>query len=201
MLHNAVGLNRQTHYLSLFRRALITDSKMTDDDWEDIKNNITFKTAEQNTLLLEHRTVENSVRFLLNGVVKVVYFDLDPYVFDFRTGGDYLCDTGSLLKQHKSDFSFETLTPCEWIQIDSAVFSELIKRNAGLRISMLMKVAEYAQRANEKAALIRNFSAEERYLKFCDLHPQVIKCAKISDVASYLSITPQSLSRIRKNLV
>ena len=56
-----------------------------------------------------------------------------------------------------------------------------------------------------KAALARlsefvGASAEERYLHFLDLYPNLFQRVPLHQIASYLGITPQSLSRIRKQL-
>jgi CRP-like cAMP-binding protein len=43
-------------------------------------------------------------------------------------------------------------------------------------------------------------SAEERYLKFIKTYPKLFEQVPQNQIASYLGITPQSLSRIRKEL-
>jgi CRP-like cAMP-binding protein len=56
-----------------------------------------------------------------------------------------------------------------------------------------------------KAALARisdfmGASAEERYLRFLDVYPDLFQRIPLHQIASYLGMTPQSLSRIRKDL-
>ena len=43
-------------------------------------------------------------------------------------------------------------------------------------------------------------TAEERYLSFIKTYPKIFEQVPQSQIASYLGITPQSLSRIRKEL-
>jgi len=43
-------------------------------------------------------------------------------------------------------------------------------------------------------------SAEERYLVFLKTYPSLVEQVPQGHIASYLGITPQSLSRIRKEL-
>lgn len=43
-------------------------------------------------------------------------------------------------------------------------------------------------------------TAAQKYLKLLELQPEVAKTAPLMDIASYLDITPQSLSRIRKQM-
>jgi len=44
-------------------------------------------------------------------------------------------------------------------------------------------------------------SAEVRYLKLLQQQPEILQRVPLQTVASYLSITPESLSRIRHNVV
>ena len=43
-------------------------------------------------------------------------------------------------------------------------------------------------------------TAEERYLNFIKTYPKIFEQVPQNQIASYLGITPQSLSRIRKDL-
>ena len=47
---------------------------------------------------------------------------------------------------------------------------------------------------------IHTETAEERYLNLIKEHPLLFQKAKLTHIASFLGITPQSLSRIRKNI-
>lgn len=41
---------------------------------------------------------------------------------------------------------------------------------------------------------------EQRYIELCDLYPDIVKTVALKDIASYLLITPNHLSRIRRKL-
>lgn len=59
----------------------------------------------------------------------------------------------------------------------------------------------YLNKCYDRASFLRNMNADERYTEFCKLKPQIIKFAKQCDIASYIDITTQSLSRIRKTQI
>jgi len=50
------------------------------------------------------------------------------------------------------------------------------------------------------ADLLRFETAQDRYLKMCKLSPQVTLRAKLVYIASYLQMTPETLSRVRANV-
>lgn len=48
--------------------------------------------------------------------------------------------------------------------------------------------------------LLLSASAEERYIQFVDMYPNILLRVPQTMVASYLGIMPESLSRVRKEL-
>ncbi len=63
---------------------------------------------------------------------------------------------------------------------------------------LLIEANQVAARARIADSL--GASAEERYLKFIKAYPRLFGLVPQNQIASYLGITPQSLSRIRKEL-
>ncbi|MNY74650.1 hypothetical protein D3C86_2137250 [compost metagenome] len=61
-------------------------------------------------------------------------------------------------------------------------------------------ISDY-RKAERYIALLNNYNPEERYLKFMKSNPNFLNRIPLVHIASYLSITPESLSRIRKRVV
>ena len=61
-------------------------------------------------------------------------------------------------------------------------------------------LAEFAMVLSRRIMSIHTETAEDRYLKLMREHPHIFQKAKLTHIASFLGITPQSLSRIRKNI-
>ena len=63
------------------------------------------------------------------------------------------------------------------------------------------KVLEFSLITSQvKADAWRFENANERYLRLFKEHPEVIKRAPLSDIASYLLMTPETLSRVRAGM-
>lgn len=54
------------------------------------------------------------------------------------------------------------------------------------------------KKAEDYISLLNNFSPEERYLQLVKNNPKILQRAPLIYIASYLGITPESLSRIRR---
>jgi len=65
-----------------------------------------------------------------------------------------------------------------------------------MMVALEMRNAELVQESFES----KNIEAEDRYLKMISAYPHILLRASQRDIASYLGIKPQSLSRIRKNI-
>ncbi|MEM9329664.1 MAG: Crp/Fnr family transcriptional regulator, partial [Bacteroidota bacterium] len=60
--------------------------------------------------------------------------------------------------------------------------------------------SEFAMVLSRRVMSIHTETAEDRYLRLMKEHPLLFQKAKLSHIASFLGITQQSLSRIRKNI-
>ena len=74
---------------------------------------------------------------------------------------------------------------------------------AELRINRLyQKILEWAlMLSQEKADSWRFESARKRYLRFQQEYPEAAKRASVNHIASYLLMTPESLSRVRAGVL
>lgn len=189
---------QQKEAIALFRLRVENGMQMTEEDWQTVARSVTLKTAGKNVVIHEAGKIEKWGRFIVKGVFKITFYGEEPYVYDFRRKGDYLCDDNSVMNKTKSSFTFKTLTECEWLEGDIYKAAQLNKKTASAFSRVVM---EYLNRGYERTEFLRINNAEERYTKFCIAHADVVKYAKLGDIASYLDLTPQSLSRIRKNLV
>ncbi len=57
-----------------------------------------------------------------------------------------------------------------------------------------------AQRVTQMAKSLITYKSKQRYLNLIENHPRVIHRIPQKYIASYLGLTPESLSRLRKNL-
>lgn len=106
----------------------------------------------------------------------------------------------AIITNAPSKLTYEALTECEVFEIDFKVFLQLCKKD--IRISNLYNhileniFIEYEQRNLE----LMSMDATQRYLKLRERIPHIDDLIPQFQIASFLSITPVQLSRIRKKL-
>lgn len=188
-------------FISNFEKFLTSFGSIDGREMELLRNEMIFRSAPKNANLLTPSNVEHSFRFLVKGFLKVVFHSKESYVYDFRKKGDFLCDFISLIGKEKSNYSFITISNCEWIEIDGKKLLGLLESYPGIFSAFSKAAVEYTKKGQERNAIIRINNAEKRYLDFCESFPEISKNVKIGDIASYLDLALPSLSRIRKNIL
>lgn len=138
---------------------------------------------------------------VLDGIVRSYYLDIDGNEITklFCRKGFLVMDEG-LLGYENSTCAFEALKDATILLMDTAQLKKLIKTNDTFKeiyITSLEGALRY-KIYREKEFLVKN--ATQRYLQFCEDFPELKDCVKQSHISTYLGITPESLSRIRKSL-
>ena len=95
---------------------------------------------------------------------------------------------------------FEALEDTELLLLTHNQLDEIIFNSKTTEKAYQNLLAEFAMVLSRRIMSIHTQSAEDRYLKLIKEHPLLFQKANLSHIASFLGITPQSLSRIRKSI-
>jgi CRP/FNR family transcriptional regulator, anaerobic regulatory protein len=158
--------------------------KLTDNDIEFSKQYFELKSMPKNNILEEENRVPKHLYFITNGFMRLFYYD---------DNGDEV--TTLIASPNKC------ITDCEFYRIERSKLLELIDKNENFKQFSLVifeqAIASSQIRANDFATL----TADLRYKKLIEQQPEIIQNVPVQYIASYLGIKPQSLSRIRKQMI
>lgn len=189
------------HYLEQFRSFINATSPISDRSWDAMCGIMKLWRTEKGVRLLNYHEIEGAVRFLGRGIVKCEdHYNGKSFVYDFRVAPIILSETVSLLNNTPSRITLETVTECDFIELPRNPFIELIFTNIDLTKFCAIGVVNYLGMTHYKQALLRTLDAHNRYKQFLREYPNVALEVKLEDIASYIGVTQQSLSRIRKNV-
>ncbi|MEM1323041.1 MAG: Crp/Fnr family transcriptional regulator [Bacteroidota bacterium] len=172
-------------------------------EW-NIEYNLGLKSVslKKNHIVLEADQRCDYFYFVLKGCLRLYYLDLEGNQIThwFADENSITTSPFSFFKKEKNILFIETLEETELLFITSDHFKTIIKevKNAGYEIRKLY--AEFAMIFSRRIMDIHTKTAQERYSELLNNHPFLLEKAKLSHIASFLGITQQSLSRIRKNL-
>ncbi len=140
--------------------------------------------------------------FILKGFVRVYYHDLqgNEITHWFCSEDSVITSPFSYKKGEPNILCFEALEDTELLLLSSSQIETLVKHIPEFSEALRNMNAEFAMVLSRRIMSIHTETAEDRYLKLMKEHPLLFQKAKLSHIASFLGITQQSLSRIRKNL-
>ena len=103
----------------------------------------------------------------------------------------------SLFKEEPTHLQIETLEPTVVYAIPKVDLERVALHNVNIQILYRKILEESLIISQVHADLVRFETAQDRYKKLCKLMPQVVLRAPLVYIASYLQMTPETLSRVR----
>lgn len=168
----------------------------------------TFKSLEDNltpcTFPKKHRLVEAGKRcreayFIDTGLTRSFWIvDGKEITTSFSEEGGIVFSMDELYYNRTSEEYVETIEPVSAYSIRIDTLQKLFSENLELaNWGRIIHQNEY-RRLHRSHKERLTLSAKERYEAFTDQFPEVCKRASLKHIASYLGITPHTLSRLRK---
>lgn len=172
------------------------------DEVEQLSELIPVIALKKGEILLKSGEVPKECYFILQGLVRQYQF-IDGIE---RTTEFYSEQHGTVSSQHYSDQSPSTFfLECMEDSLLIAGNMELDERHfaqfpALVEITKTMVEADLNNMKQTHTAFILS-SPKERYLNFLEQRSDLANRVSLNQIASYLGMTPESLSRIRKRIV
>jgi CRP-like cAMP-binding protein len=112
----------------------------------------------------------------------------------------FLCNVETLFFQSPSSFFIEALEPSSVLLIDNDTLELLQHTYPSFANFQQRLLHAHVLEMERRVSQLMGVSAEERYLDFLKRQPQLAQRLPQTEIASYLGVAPESLSRIRKEL-
>lgn len=154
-------------------------------------------------MLLQQGEICRFEAYIVKGCVKKYYLDQngDEVILQFAVEDWWISDISSFADQKPSNLFIETLEDTEVLIIDFEGKQQLFEQIPKFeRVFRIMLQRAYSVLESRFYATIAH-SAETRYIEFLKKYPGIPQRVPQQQIASYLGITAESLSRIKKKLV
>ncbi len=141
----------------------------------------------------------NLVYFVINGCLRSFHLDKTgtEHVMQFAPEGFWISDMNAFITNEKSFLTIEAIENsnvfCLSRQDQSNLFQQIPKLERFFRIITEKSIAK----TNSRMMQARILTALERYDYFCKDYPALIHRLSQKQIASYISVTPEFLSKIK----
>ncbi|MFA6830674.1 MAG: Crp/Fnr family transcriptional regulator [Bacteroidaceae bacterium] len=184
---------------------LITSSRYPDmpDEVLDILNRVVEKKElSKGEILFKEGDYATYIVGVKTGLIRQFYVRNGKDITEhFSYEGCTLMCLESFLKEEPTKLQAEALEPSIVYLISKEKLERLIKSYREIGI-YYRKVLEYSLIQSQiKADLLRYETAKERYIHLGEEQPEVLKRAPLAYIASYLIMTPETLSRVRNTVI
>lgn len=132
------------------------------------------------------------------------YYSIDEkgkeHILQFAPEGWFISDRQSSCMNMKSDFFIDALEDSEVVVVQEDFISNKAKESPEFMELNNQLLHNHIRQLQGRINQLLSYTAEERYMEFVKTYPDIMLRVPQWMVASYLGITPESLSRIRKEL-
>lgn len=177
---------------------LLNTIKTDQERWKLFQSLSVEKEIPSKTVLLREGEISNTIYFIKKGCIRE-WFNKDgkEITFQFFFDEQPVASIESFMNQKPSLFTIETIEPSQVMLIKREWFNDLLDRNPDFKIGfqdfLFKRLGNYSQLFLSR---IKD-SPQERYEELLKKNPEIIKRVPQHYIASFLGITPISLSRIR----
>lgn len=148
--------------------------------------------------IVEKGQICQSIFYVEKGLVREYYFKNNKEVTEYLAadGTIFMC-IESLFREEPSQLIVEALEATTVYAIPKQRLEAVALHNVNIQILYRKILEESLIISQRRADMLRFESAKERYRKLCKLNPQMVMKAPLVYIASYLQMTPETLSRVR----
>jgi CRP-like cAMP-binding protein len=167
--------------------------------WEFL-NAMTEVRLKPKQVLISYGQFDDNIYVIKDGIIRYCYFDGDKEkTFGFGTPGSLSIQYHCYYMRQPSFFQLEACGESTVMKISKKEFDSLVARSLDFARWMLTMSSGQLYTNEVKLSLI-NGMAKERFLSLMQNRPEIIARVPLRIIASYLGVTPSSLSRLKREL-
>jgi CRP-like cAMP-binding protein len=185
-----------------FYAYLIANIKMTDQQIAQLEGLVTTRDIRKGEFLLQNDQICKHSFFIATGLVRLYTIDNigKEHIVQFAPENWFTSDRGSVYFNEPSEYYIDAIEDSTVILLDIHFYNLALEISPEFRMYNEKLLHNHIRHLQKRISLLIGASAEERYLDFIELYPDLTLRVPQWMIASFLGITSESLSRVRKEL-
>lgn len=173
-------------------------STMTHDELDILESVLVpMKFAKGETVLAEGEICEN-IYWIVKGLLRQYYYKNNKELTEYMAAENtIMMSIESLFKEKPTMQIIQALEPTIIYAMPKAELEAVAMRSVNIQILYRKILEESLIISQQRADMLRFESAQDRYQKLVKSAPQLVLRAPLVYIASYLQMTPETLSRVR----
>lgn len=177
-------------------------STMTHDELDILESVLIPRKYAKGDMVLSEGEICTSIIYIDKGLLRQFYLKNGKEVTEYlAVEGSIMMSIESLFKEVPSVQQIEAIEPTIVYELPKRRLEEVALHNVNIQILYRKILEESLIVSQVHADLVRFESAENRYRRMCKISPQIALRAPLLFIASYLQMTPETLSRVRSTVL
>ena len=175
---------------------------MTHDELDILQSVLVPMKFAKGEMILKEGEVCTNMYYIDKGLVRQFYFKSGKQLTEhMAVEGNIVMCIESLFREEPTKLQIEAIEPTIIYALPKARLEEVALHNVNMQILYRKILEESLILSQVHADLVRFESAQNRYRRMCKLQQQVTLRAPLVYIASYLQMTPETLSRVRSSIL
>lgn len=177
-------------------------STMTHEELDVLESILVPRKYTKGEMILQEGEVCENIYYVDKGLVRQFYYKNEKELTEHIGADDeiFMC-IESLFKEEPTKLQVQAIETSMIYLIPKHRLEQVALHNVNIQILYRKILEESLIISQVHADLLRFETAQNRYLRLCKLKPQVVLRAPLVYIASYLQMTPETLSRVRASSI
>ena len=186
----------------LFFQKLNEKVAFTPEEQAIIKTYLTPRKLRKKQYLLQEGDVCKLIGFVEKGTLRAYSIGNNgaEHIIQFALEGWTISDLYSFLTGEPATYNIDALEDSELVLISKSAQEELLKKLPKYETYMRLQLTGAYLAMQKRLTSIISMPLEERYISLTTLYPDIVQRVPQHMIASYMGLTPETLSRVRRKM-
>lgn len=184
----------------LLHKKISTITSINEKGFQHFKSLFASKKLRKRQYFLQEGDVCKYQAFVVKGIMRSYTIDAkgSEHILQFASEGWWAADLSSYLTNEPSFLNIDALEDVELLLLNKPLWEQAMKKIPALEHYFRIIIQNHLVATQKRLLQSLAETAEEKYKRFLQSYPECVQRLPQHQIASYLGVTRETLSRIRK---